>query len=572
MRLPQASLLVNRADIPDVPPALVQAITGAPNALLLGAPAEVWQARSLLDADDKAAGEQALRAAVSSYDAATAWSACNELGVALAMTDITRDETPQTREGVGYLLTAAGAPFADVAAAAVWNLSQILRLAGRASAADRYAWAAHDLGDPVALDYAVDSSTESSNEDVVRQTLVATVRAGSRLHRGRIEAEKKLAESALEAASAPARSWFTSAQGKLLADDWMGITKYVVDSAAYNVENNLVGLTAGGEMTPMLTGFGDGIYPVLTLHEANVTIGTITVFKNLLSDLRSLGDVSPEIYSLSEAGPGVVLGAMLESAAPLVLKTVTVTDGVVFGDASRASNGRDVIVDVPLPAGDYSVVVWMSIPLDAEDTIMRPIAFGLLSGAMVSTLNLRLPALQPSEVELILNETAFNPNVRFSNHTKDVVPGLLRRNLESERADDRRLSWLLQLAEVEPTDDVFAAVHGYPLPDEARARRVLVTRGYDNPVLGWKTWPAAAPVVETSNVTMQPVPTTPVTPGVQPSRTPPPATYIPPSRPPAAAPTHATAPAPTSTAFCTGCGAKRQGDARFCTSCGTKFN
>ena len=55
LRLPQASILVDRDAVPEVPPVTVQANTGAPNALLLGAPAEVWQARTLLDAGDKAA-------------------------------------------------------------------------------------------------------------------------------------------------------------------------------------------------------------------------------------------------------------------------------------------------------------------------------------------------------------------------------------------------------------------------------------------------------------------------------------------------------------------------------------
>ena len=118
VRLPGDSALVGRDDVPDVPPVTVQSKAGAPHALLLGAPADVWQARLLLDAGNRSGGEQVLRAATKSMDPATAWSACNELGVLLAMIDITRDETPDTREGLGYLLTAAGAPYADVAAAA----------------------------------------------------------------------------------------------------------------------------------------------------------------------------------------------------------------------------------------------------------------------------------------------------------------------------------------------------------------------------------------------------------------------------------------------------------------------
>lgn len=566
LRLPGDSALVGRDSIPDAPPVLVQSNTGAPNALLLGAPAIVWEARLMIDAGNRAQGEQALRSATKSQDAATAWAACNELGVVLAMTEITRDETPETREGLGYLLTAATAPYADVAAAATWNLSQILRLAGRASTADRYAWTAHDLGDPVALDYAVDSSLESSSEEIVRQTLVSTVRAGSRLHRGRIEAEKKFAEHALEAASVPAREWFLNAQGKLVADDWSSITRYDVDTASYNVENNLVALTVNGDMIPMLAGFGDGIYPVISLSDESGTVGALTVFKNLLAELKNLGDVSQSVYSLAEAGPGAVLGSMLESAAPLILRTVTVSDSVTFGDAGRQSNGRDVLVDVNLPAGEYGVVVWMSIPVDSEDTIMRPLAFGLVRGSLLATLNLRLPSLQPSEVDLILNESAFNQNVRFSRHTSDVVPGLLRRNFDAEVDEERRLSWLLQLAEVEADETTFAAVHGFPTPDEDRARRALARRGYSSPVLVWKSWPSGA-TAPAPTASVAPASTTPVAPVVPPASTAPvesvtpPVSYVPPTP----------APAPSASAFCTSCGAKRTGASKFCTHCGAKF-
>lgn len=589
--MPSAPHPVMRAEIPDVPQVLVAIGGRNPMAASGNALRDVWDAYQLGASGRRNEADSKLRDLFASPDPAVAWAASLELGALLALGVQSRGETALTSEGLGHLVQCMSSPFGDVAASAAWNISEILHMAGRVEAADQYAWVARDLGDPTALAVSAARASDAGQPDTANEIFGAVIHSVPRWLDERAEAEQGIAEFVLEASTEFTRDWFTAAQGSVSRHDWAAVDSYASVGAMFNVEGGFVSITSSGSSFTTLAGYGDGVYPAFTLHAGDESVGAVTVLKDLPNDLKDASAATPAGSApLTATGTGEFLGSLLAGSAPLVLGHLNVDGGVVFADSARSSNGRDAAVDVPLGAGQYAVVAWMSIPLDDFDTVIRPLAFGVVRGMLADAIRLKTPKITVSEVELIQAETINNPSIRLASQENDVVPALLKRNAEQAADVDSRLSWLLQLAEVAPSEEVFYAIYGCPAPTPDEARRLLALRGFSQPGLAWVNWiPTAlvkpklaepAQVVEAPQV-VEPVETTPA-----PAPVAPPAAYIPPTQAPAPAPVApiapvapAAPPAPPTGAmpvtsgpkFCTSCGAKRVSDSKFCTSCGAKL-
>ena len=577
--LPNAPAPVLRSEIPEVPQVAVAIGGRNPLAAAGNALSDVWDAYQLGAQGKRNEADTKLRILFGSPDPAVAWAASLELGALLTLGVQSRGETQLTSEGLGHLLQCMSAPFADVAASAAWNISEVLHMAGRLDAADQYAWVARDLGDATALAVSAARASAAGQPETANEIYGAVIHSVPRWLDERADAEQGIAEFVLEASTEFTRDWFTAAQGAVSRHDWSCIDSYASVGAMFNIEGGYVSLTSGGVSFTTLAGYGDGVYPAFALSSGGQSVGALTVLKDLPNDLKDASAATPAGSApLTSTGTGEFLGALLAGSAPLVLGHLNVEGSVVFADSARASNGRDAAVDVRLESGQYAVVAWMSIPLDDFDTVIRPLAFGVVRGTLADAIRLKTPKITVAEVELIQAETVNNPNIRLASQENDVVPALLKRNAEQAADADSRLSWLLQLAEVAPSEEVFYAVYGCPAPTADEARRLLALRGFSQPSLPWINWIPTALVkpklVEQPQV-VELVETTPA-PAAPPA---PPAAYIPPSQPvhvvepvetPPAPPTGAM-PVSTGPKFCTSCGAKRVSDSKFCTSCGAKL-
>jgi len=476
---------------------------------------EMHAARGLALNNDSSLAAPALEALVDAVNPVDAWCARAELGT------LYMDEpagSTHLREGLGMLLGCLAAPYRDIVYHAALNISEILRLHGSPEAHQGYLDLALALGNPLAMVLVAERAMEAEDVDAARAAWLRACAAIPRTNVLRTRAEVQLTNLWLGSAPEQIRRWFMRARGSLPQQVWdSSISQYFNTRNLYNVEGGSAGIATRyfrecpESCTPdsvtvecphcgrnprtlqqVASGDGDGVYPVLALFEQDDAVGAITVFKDALDDLGAvntpLGD--GRVLNACRVGVGSTLGQLLSATAPLVLGTLEVTDRLLFSDAGRSIDDRDVTVVVGAPAGQYVVVAWVSQPLRYYDTALRPLALAAVTGSLRAAVLDCVPALSDDERRSLIAQMWGDPQLLVNSHIASVRVGVAQANYDEdgESDPDRALSWLLQLAEFEDAGTYEILQSKGPF-DDAYLRRLLADRGIMNPMMPWRRQP-----------------------------------------------------------------------------------
>jgi hypothetical protein len=479
---------------------------------------QMGAALDLAIAGDRTAAEPALRALVGSSNPVDAW--CSRLELATLFMD---DEPSESfYAGMGLLVQCLDAPFLDVVANAAWNIAEVLKLHGSAEAHRGFAQLAIDLRNPMALCVEGERALEADDRDRAIELWQTACEAIPRTQSLRTRAEVQLAELWLESASDDVRQWFSSALGSLPAEAWAEcVPIYRNPGAVFNVEAGAASISThyfhecpkrcyfepetvecpicwrGPRRTLRASsGNGDGVYPVLTLHAPDGdTVGAITVFKDGMDALRSLNYQAGDgvLLNASVGGLGATLADLLSAAAPMVLGSLEATDLLLFSDASRCSGDQDYTVDVEVPAGEYIVVAWVTVPTTTYDHTPRPLALAAVTGPLRQAIADCVPALDPDHRHALIEQMWGRPDLMVHSHIGNVRVEVAQVNYDADEAsgDPRAISWFLQLAEFDDagTHDVLRSMEPW---DDEQLRSLLAQRGIFGATLPWRAGAAPA--------------------------------------------------------------------------------
>lgn len=461
---------------------------------------------------DRRGAEEALRALVDSPNVVDAWCARMELGTLLMGSESSADRT----SGLGLLLRCLEAPFSDVVSNAAWNISEVLREYGSTEAFEGYVRLAVKLLNPLALCVEGERALAAGDRDRARQLWQSACDVVPRTQPLRTRAEVQLANQWLQSASADVRDWFTSARGSLPADAWVEcIPIYRNPGAVFNVEAGSAAIATryfpdcptpcyfesesqscpecGREPTNTLSaaaGSGDGIYPVLSLlGPDSEVVGALTLFKDGLDALGAVNYQTGEGTTLNATfgGLGSTLADLLSAAAPMVLGVLDVSDSLLVSDASRCLNDRDYTVDMNVPAGEYTVVAWVTVPITDYDDTPRPLALGAFSGPMHQAIADCVPGLDSERRHQLIDLMWGRPDMLVNSHMGNVRVQVAQINhdADEEAESPRAISWFLQLAEFDDagTHDLLRSMEPW---DESVLRQLLAQRGIMEPKLSWR--------------------------------------------------------------------------------------
>lgn len=472
---------------------------------------EFYQALQLALEGNVEQGVPALQALVDAPNPADAWWARVELGTIFMDHDI---ESRELHDGLGMLVSCLQAPYLDVVHNAAWNISEILRINGSPEAHRGYAELAIALGNPLSMVVMGERAMERGDTDEAREMWQKACDTIPRTQVLRTRAEVALTNLWLESADEQVRTWFIRARGSLPAQVWdNAMSLYIDNGPMFNVEGGSAGIATqyfpecpvnctiepitiecphcGRNPRTLLhaaAGNGDGVYPVFALFGGDDSIGAITVFKDALDDLGTVNTPYEDGFlNASRIGQGSTLGQLLSAAAPMVLGTLDVTDRLLFSDASRSVDDSDYTVDIEVPAGQYTVVVWVSLPTAYGDTALRPLALAAVGGQLRDAVRDCVPALSDEDRAALIEKMWGDPNLLVNSHIANARVALAQGNYDAdaERDADRALSWFLQLAEFEDagTYELLQSLEPF---DDAYLRRLLAARGIMNPTLPWR--------------------------------------------------------------------------------------
>ena len=448
--------------------------------------------------------EQTFNEIIQKADSANVWLARMELGSMLSTLEGREDE------GRFVLVQAVGAPFLDVAANAVWNISELLKHNGYEAKAKGYSDLAVALHNSLAMVVVAERLAAAGLED---QTLAAFEFASentTRIDQFRARIELGLARNRTSGVNKHAADVFVNGLGSLTAEDFSASTIYVNTLAMYNSEVGSAAIATNyfGDCEDQCyfeaiqidckvcgrspknyisvpSGDGDGSYPVFNLFNAeSKSVGAVTIFRGLLDDLIQDGVVQTNsTYSPAAIGPSGRWAQFLGSGSPIVLGEITVDTQMIFSDGSKCSNDADLAVWIDAEPGNYSVICWLSAPSPGDNTI-RPLALAAVRAELRDALLEVVDAPSLEEVNELRKELWGGDFTVFA-HMGNIRHGLALSNFDmtSGSADDS-LSWLLQQAEF--TDEgLFDMIRAQEIPSDLDLRYFLARRGMFEPKFPW---------------------------------------------------------------------------------------
>lgn len=488
---------------------------------------ELTRALSLVAADDRRAAEAALESLVGSTNEVEAWCSRMELGTLLAQVD----DPVRAARGIELLTSCLGAPFLDVVRSAAWNLAGTAEDRHDTAAESAYASLARDLGEPAAFIAAGDQALVAGDIAGAQSSWLRIHNSAPRTDPMRRTADERLTDLWLsQGHTGPAR-WFAAARGSIPSSLWAEgaslyrlngmfnveggcasiATRYFTDCSAHCYLNNESGdcRVCGRGRTSFaqaLAGLGDGVYPVMTLLDgATEAIGAIALFQDAFEDLeKTVLSVNGEAIPAQRIGPISTLGDLLASSSPMILGVLEIdghsrpTGPLLFSDASRCLDDPNFTVDVEVPAGDYTVVVWVSAPVTDHNDSPRPLALGALGGTLGPALRRSIGTLMSGVRRELLREMWERPDIRTAAHLADVRGAVARTNYDLDMSTDnpRALSWVLQAAESSSpgAGEILESVS----MSESEMRDLLRARGVTDPKFPWRVHTSQHPEGATS--------------------------------------------------------------------------
>jgi hypothetical protein len=455
--------------------------------------AEDWETLQLVHQEDRHVTEEGLRRLAES-GRAVSHPAMLELGTLLLEAG---HLSPRYREGWDLLVASLNAPYRDVVAVAVWNISAELRRQGDEEGADGFSQLALELGDATALAYYIQAAQHAEDFDKARELSLRAEAMGT----GSPAAEAARTVLALDTAArqdAHVRDWFQAAQGTLPAElvanetpiyAWRG--NYNVDVASVAISpayfadcevscyfNNVPGdcEDCGRVSDKFLyasSGAGDGGYSAFGLYSpSGSTLGVFTAFLDVMDGRPLVGGIAD-------------LGDWLDSSAPLFLGTIVSQGFLTLGDAAMTTDGRDVSVDFEVIPGSYAVVCWVGRSASGNELV--PVALAAGAGPLGDVLGHESLRLPKSERDHLIASMWGAPGRLVNSLMADIRPQVLAHNYEVLKDPDpaRARSYALQWAERDDGQEARSLAAELFGCGSSEALAALDLRGWLEPQLPW---------------------------------------------------------------------------------------